>query len=74
MSKQSEQKEKQGFRKGCPCCENCANFTCEIVKEIGYYSSQIWTREKKLRCTLGGFSVKKRSWCREHRFKENSEE
>lgn len=69
MNKQSEQKEKQGFRKGCPCCGNCVNFTSEIVEEKGYYEGQVWHREKGLRCTLGEFSVKKQNWCRQHQFK-----
>lgn len=32
MSKQSENKEKQGFQKKCPCCGNCVHFASEVVK------------------------------------------
>lgn len=73
MIKQSEQKEKQGFRKGCPCCENCAYFISETIREKSFMG-HFYNKEINLRCTLGGFDIKKRSWCREHQFKEKGEE
>lgn len=68
MSKQSENKENQGFQKKCPCCGNCVNFMSETVKEPGYYPGQIFVREKNLRCGIGGFAVGKSNWCKLHEF------
>lgn len=72
MSKQSENKEKQGFQKKCPCCGNCINFASEIVKqeEVILTGGSYWKREKSLRCAIGGFAIGKSNWCREHEFQQ----
>lgn len=54
MSKQSENKEKQGFQKGCPCCGNCANFNSDF-KPIDW--NPLYDKEVNLRCIIGGFKV-----------------
>lgn len=70
MSKQSENKEKQGFQKKSPCCGNCINFMSEMVKEKGFMPGSYWTREKNLRCKIGGFAIGKSNWCKLHEFKK----
>lgn len=72
MSKQSENREKQGFQKKCPCCGNCLHFTSEIVKEPCIVPGSYWEREKNLRCGIGGFKIGKSNWCQEHKFGENN--
>lgn len=69
MSKQNDNKEKQGFQKKAPCCGNCKNYMSEMIKAPGYYPGQFFEREKNLRCGIGGFAVGKTSWCTLHEFK-----
>jgi len=66
MSKQSENKAKQGFQSKCPCCNNCIHFTFKEEQEFNKYSQALITNESNLRCSLGNFSVKKSNWCKEH--------
>lgn len=75
MSKQSEAKEKQGYdpKPIQPTCMNCKHYSSEKVSE-SYGWHKEWTREveKKKRCTLGGFAVKKTGSCKkDHEFKPN---
>ena len=60
MSKQSEAKERQVYvdRLIPNTCSNCAHFNSELYKP--------YNREKNLRCTLGGFAVKKHGACVKH--------
>ena len=67
MSKQSENKQKQGFQKKYPCCSNCAHFRSEIVKEpSSIRENGFWEREKNLRCGIGGFKIGKSNWCKHY--------
>lgn len=68
MSKQSEAKEKQGYRKDAPCCQNCSLFSMKSEQVKGKWSSQTFTKESEYRCTIGNFKVLKRSWCTNHKF------
>lgn len=68
MSKQSEAKEKQGFLKKSPMCSNCKNFTFDSEQIKNQWSSQMWTKESNLRCSIGGFKVGKSNWCTNHKF------
>lgn len=65
MSKQSEAKEKQGYvPKAIPqTCGNCAHFTSNVVRRSGYFG--IYEEESGLRCSIGGFAVKKNGTCNE---------
>ena len=58
MSKVQEAKDKQGWTKKAPKCENC-NFVAfdEVSNEYGY------TLLKNIRCTFGGFATKVTFWC-----------
>lgn len=68
MSKQSENKEKQGFQKQSPCCGNCVNYTSENVLQTGW-NNELYYRETNLRCSIGGFKIGKSNWCKEHKLK-----
>lgn len=67
MSKQSENKENQGFQKKCPSCANCAYFISEL-RPLEW--NPLYSKEVNLRCKLGGFAVGKSNWCKYHKFKE----
>lgn len=70
MSKQSDNKEKQGFRKNSPCCGNCKNYTSEIIERTSKYSPHYtYQKEGNMRCSLGEFAVGKSNWCTLHEFK-----
>lgn len=68
MSKQSEAKLAQGYRKKPDTCATCIHYESEITKHTEYYGD--WTEEKKKRCSVGGFAVNKTSTCRIHALKE----
>lgn len=70
MSKQSEAKEKQGFKKDCPKCANCINFSLEKENYTTQWSNQEYTREFNLRCKIGDFKVGKSNWCSSHIFND----
>lgn len=65
MSKQSEAKASQGYRDAPNCCQNCQNFTKDVVdKQYRAFSGlQTWTEDKNLRCSIGAFKVNKMSVC-----------
>lgn len=70
MSKQSDVKERQGYvEKAIPRqCSTCKYFTSERVmtrKPNHWYPDGLW-EDKKMRCGIGGFAVKKRSVCDLH--------
>lgn len=48
-------------------CVNCIHYSSEYVQDR-------WgnMEEKKLRCKLGGFAIKKKGTCCEHRFNEQN--
>ncbi len=58
MSKQSEAKKTQNYRKELNRCGNCKNFISEkIINEWGYEEL------KNKRCSIGGFAVMVNSTC-----------
>lgn len=63
MSKQSEAKERQGYvPKAVPrTCTNCSRLIFDSVLMKTPWSS--YTKDTNLRCTLGGFAVKKMGTC-----------
>ncbi|MDW9227044.1 hypothetical protein C7S15_1611 [Burkholderia cepacia] len=61
MSKQSEAKAKQGWRKKPNMCADCAHFTSQKTEEK--YSTWTWTKESFLRCSLGDFKTGKSNTC-----------
>ncbi|WP_101048887.1 hypothetical protein [Macromonas nakdongensis] len=65
MSKQSEAKAEQNYRKTADTCANCAHFesTIKTIKS-GWYGT--WHEETGKRCTLGGFAVGKTATCDRH--------
>ena len=71
MSKQSEAKEKQGFRKTGNMCSNCNNYTSVRVRKeyTGYGGKQVWYEEREKRCLLGGFAVGKSNVCNHYEIK-----
>lgn len=72
MSKQSESKEKQGFRKDSPCCKNCDFFTFKTEKRLmSYFGNEQYTKISNFRCSIGNFKVGKSNYCNNHKFKES---
>ncbi|HDR9834674.1 TPA: hypothetical protein QDC51_001438 [Burkholderia multivorans] len=65
MSKVSEAKAAQGWRKKPNTCEGCAHFTMDRVEEQykAWDGVKTWIREKNLRCSLGGFKTSKTNIC-----------
>jgi hypothetical protein len=61
MSRVQDKKDAQGFRAPghSPVCTNCEHFTSDKVKSSwgNHYD------EKKLRCGVGGFAVKRTTSC-----------
>lgn len=85
MSKQSEEKAKRRYRDKPDICGNCVYLDSEIMlpawmTEINLrdlehgrrptYSIEKHGVEKKLRCSSGGFAVKKTATCDYHKQKE----
>lgn len=72
ISKQQKEKNKQGYiAKPIPnICSKCEHFLITIETATGYYG--YYTKEKDLRCALGGFAVKKTATCNEFKIKEQS--
>ena len=64
MSKQSEAKAGQGYSESGPTCANCAEYRSEITP----HPDVVWVQEKNLRCAIGGFAIKKRGWCAQHKW------
>ena len=60
MSKQSEAKTAQNYRKEPNRCGNCAYYKCDTITKVynrgGVYETS-WTEDKNKRCTIGGFAV-----------------
>jgi hypothetical protein len=67
MSKQSESKVKQGYRPIPKTCSNCAHFTSKLTTLGEVYGG--YSKESHLRCSVGGFKVKKMGTCNEWRKK-----
>ena len=67
MSKQSEAMESQKYTYDAPKCSNCVNFTYSETVKTDYYGGE-YVYHHSFRCGLGGFKVKKMSYCNEHKF------
>lgn len=64
MSKQSEAKAAQNYRRELDKCEGCAHFQKEFEEYPDYWDkSKTWTKDKNLRCGIGGFKVHKTAVC-----------
>jgi len=70
MSKQSEAKIKQNYNpKPDPQqCANCKHFKSDTIGTVGW-DKKTYYQEKNLRCGIGGFAIKKRGVCTDHKFK-----
>ncbi len=64
--KVSEIKEEMGYTSNNPVCSNCVNFSSETIGTKSKYSAQVFYKDKNLKCNLGGFAVKKTTWCKHH--------
>jgi hypothetical protein len=75
MSKQSEAKENQNYRKQPMCCQHCAHFSSEFKDRRPAWSSSnyVITEEKNIRCNLGGFAVQKTASCDKFEAKSRSQ-
>ena len=67
MSKQSDAKKSQGFRKTPDTCANCVHFTMDVVEVKVSWERAIFTEEKNKRCGKGGFAVGKNNTCDQHK-------
>jgi hypothetical protein len=72
MSKQSEAKEAQGYRRSAMSCQHCMHFSSEMVSRNPRWASAnyVITEEKNIRCTLGGFKVQKTGSCNKYAAKD----
>ncbi len=66
MSKQSEAKERQGYiQKPVPrTCANCKHYSSDMSSYLGW-DKQEYFREENIRCSIGGFAIKKMATCNE---------
>ena len=67
MSKQTDAKAAQGYVEEIDPdrCGNCAHFTSDKSTIDNGYGP--YTTEKKLRCGVGGFKIKKNGGCKCHK-------
>ena len=73
MSKQSEAKQAQGYKKNPDTCTNCKHLQFEVIqKSYERWGGVVdhWKEEKRHRCSVGGFAVGKNSTCNIHTIKE----
>ncbi|MGX5885214.1 hypothetical protein [Burkholderia gladioli] len=63
MSKQSEAKEAQGWRKKAAVCAHCLHFKFDRVETPSQWGCAVYVQEKNLRCSLGGFKTGKSNTC-----------
>lgn len=65
MSKQSEAKAAQNWKRKPDTCASCAHFMCDVIEKHyeAFNGPQTWTEERNLRCGLGGFKTGKSSTC-----------
>ncbi|WP_141754976.1 hypothetical protein [Burkholderia plantarii] len=61
MSKQSEAKSLQGWRKKPDTCQGCLRFKFDVVEHI--YLGKAYPEEKNMRCSLGNFKTGKSNTC-----------
>lgn len=72
MSKQSEAKAAQNYRKTPNTCSNCAHYECKVVeKTYNHWSGMsIWEEQRCKTCSLGGFAVLKTATCDSHSMRD----
>jgi hypothetical protein len=63
MSKQSEAKDSQNYRKQPMCCQCCTHFSMDRVEVKKSWLINPVIEDKNIRCNLGGFSVQKTASC-----------
>lgn len=65
MSKQSEAKASQNWRKVSDTCQRCMHFSMERRDFSETYGSTVyeWSKDTNMRCTLGGFKTGKTNVC-----------
>lgn len=69
--KVSEIKQEMGYHTVTQKCGNCVHFKSEqepVIGQLRGYGLPGRTKEVNLRCTLGGFAVKKTACCNKHEF------
>ena len=62
MSKQSEAKDTQGYRKSAACCMDCESFKRDVVP-LNRWPGDTYSTEKNKRCAIGGFAVQSTGHC-----------
>lgn len=67
MSKQSDAKALQNYTEKpfVKMCGNCKHFTFESVVSHTTWSGNVYMKEMNLRCSIGGFKVKKTAVCQD---------
>lgn len=63
MSKVSEAKAAQGWRKKPDTCVECSYFTVDCEERRIHPQARPYVIERNLRCSLGGFKTGKTSIC-----------
>lgn len=63
MSKQSEAKASQNYRRELDQCQDCTKFCVDVIEEKSKWSDQVYKTEKNMRCGIGGFKVHKTAVC-----------
>jgi len=66
QSKQADAKFRQEWQKHGPTCATCVRFKSN-KKTIRSAFGGEYIEEKNIRCSLGGFSTGKSSWCKEYK-------
>ncbi len=64
MSRQSENKDRQEWRKKGPTCADCVAFR-KLTHGYGE-----WKKETNIHCAIGEFTTGKSCWCKEYEKKE----
>lgn len=67
MSKQEKAKLKQLYVDKCipNTCSNCASYSSKIEEVERTFGLGTWVKESMMRCTIGGFKVKRMGTCAE---------
>ena len=63
MSKQSEAKTAQGYRKESACCKTCKNFASKFETLPTGWRDTTYIKEKNKQCAIGGFAVQSTAHC-----------
>lgn len=64
MSKQSDAKDAQNYRREPMCCKNCEYFSSDLIdRKPKWATKYVITEEKNIRCMIGGFKVQKMGSC-----------